>query len=133
MKDGEKWKKSSLSILNKNHQKFSKKLRKKSRKKSDNNHADLRFGLDQFRRLVFLLYVFSIPTYHSELKSWKKCNFNRNRTDLPLKHAESKFFFSKIIKIIICTILSCLAHMWLELWKSINKHQRPHLRIRLSL
>ena len=134
MKDGEKWKKRSL-YLKKSHKKFPKKLRKNSRKKSDNNHADLRFGLDQFRRLVFLLYVLPNPylLYHSELKSWKKCNFNRNRTDLPLKHAESNFFFSKIIKIIICTILLCLAHMWAGLWKSINKHQRPHLRIRLSL
>ena len=47
-----------LSLSQKNRQKFPKKLIKKS----DNNHADLRFGLDQFRRLVFLLYVFSIPT-----------------------------------------------------------------------
>ena len=31
--------------------------------------------------------------YHSELKSWKKCNSNWNRTDLPLKHAEWKIFF----------------------------------------
>ena len=42
--------------------KISQEIKKKFEKKSDNNHADLRFGLDQFGRLVFLLYVFSIPT-----------------------------------------------------------------------
>ena len=90
MTDGRRRKmEEEFSLSKKKSSKISQEIKKKFEKKSDNNHADLRFGLDQFRRLVFLLYVLSIYLlYHSELKSWKKCNFNRNRTDLPLKHAE---------------------------------------------